>query len=159
MKVNSKKKGSRVERELAKLLTDRFGREFSRSVGSGNRWSQVADMPDAARETFAGDLVVPTGFRWSLECKGGYDSSDTLASLLSSGSKQIDEWLAQAQADSERSGRKPLICWKPSRRPWLAIVRRSDFQESGFDRILMYSRDWFVVSLEDLLATSDSMFF
>jgi hypothetical protein len=157
-KINGKQKGNRVERELAKLLTTRFGREFSRSVGSGNRWSQVKDMPTAARETFAADLCVPDGFLWALECKGGYETAADLATLLDQGSAQIDQWLSQAQADSERSGRKPLIAWKRSRRPWVAIARRADFNEFAFDDRLTYG-DWFLVSLSSLLAVSDSMFF
>ena len=74
-KVNGKKKGNRTELELTKILNKRFGTGFSRSVGSGNRWSQTNHMPKHAQEIFSGDLIAPLGFKFVLESKGGYEPS------------------------------------------------------------------------------------
>jgi hypothetical protein len=76
-KVNGKQKGGRVERELTKILNTRFNcQDFSRSVGSGNRWGQVSHLPKHARDVFSGDLIVPANFIFCLESKGGYDGID-----------------------------------------------------------------------------------
>lgn len=71
-KADGMKKGNRTELELVKMLNRRFGGDFSRSVGSGNRWGQVQHLPRHAQEVFSGDLIVPEGFKWVLESKGGY---------------------------------------------------------------------------------------
>jgi hypothetical protein len=52
-KADGKKKGNRVELSLSKVLNKRFGGGFSRSVGSGNRWGQVAHLPKHAQEVFS----------------------------------------------------------------------------------------------------------
>ena len=119
-KVNGKKKGSRTELELTRVLTERFGKGFSRSVGSGNRWSQ-AYLPKHATEVFSGDLVVPQGFRFVIESKGGYDGID-MSSVYVRGNSELDGFLEQATSDSRRCGRKPMLCWKKTRKPWLAFV-------------------------------------
>jgi hypothetical protein len=62
-KADGKRKGNRVELDLVKVFNKRFGCGFSRSVGSGNRWGQVAHLPKHAQEVFSGDLIVPQGFR------------------------------------------------------------------------------------------------
>ena len=91
--VNSKKKGNRVELELCKKLTDHFGVDFSRSVGSGNRWGQVNYLPDHARKTLIGDICVPEHFKWVIECKGGYDTDVDFSSVLDGGCSRIDEFI------------------------------------------------------------------
>lgn len=74
-KADGKKKGNRTELELVKVFNHRFGGGFSRSVGSGNRWGQVAYLPKHARDIFSGDLIVPKGFKWALESKGATRTS------------------------------------------------------------------------------------
>ena len=85
-KVDGKKKGNRTELDLVKILNKRFGTGFSRSVGSGNRWSQVNHLPKHARDVFSGDLVVPEGFLFTIESKGGLkaiEKSGTSQRLIS----------------------------------------------------------------------------
>ena len=149
-KVDGKAKGNRGELQLAKLLSKHFGKEFSRGVGSGNRWSQVASMPQHAKDTFLGDICVPEGFLWVVECKDGYDDDIDLGSLKAVST--LDKWLETAARDSEMSGRKPILCWKRSRKPWVAFVREQDIGEDiwCFEYFVNY-RDWHVVDLNLLL--------
>ena len=72
-KVNGKQKGNRTELHLCKMLTKHFEEEFSRALGSGARTSQVAHLPEHAKKTLTGDICVPEGFKWVIECKGGYE--------------------------------------------------------------------------------------
>lgn len=152
--TNSKRKGNRIELDLAKLLSAHFGQSFSRSVGSGNRWGQVNYLPQHAKQTLIGDLCVPENFRWVVECKGGYDHVD-LASLITGDCPTLDGFVAQSTADSALCGRLPLVAWKRSRKPWLACLRLVDCPV--LPQHLVY-RDWVVVGLDQLLATTPNTF-
>lgn len=149
--MDSKGKGNRVERSLCKMFSDRFGREFTRSVGSGNRWGQVGSMCQSARHVFSGDICVPDGFLWTLECKGGYDSG--MDPLPCSTGAVIDGFIEQASADATRSGRRPMVVWKRNRRPWVAILRWRDLPASRPEVMCIYG-EWAIVPLEWLLSST-----
>jgi Holliday junction resolvase len=148
-KINSKKKGNRTELELTKMLTNHFGKQFSRSVGSGNRWGQVANLPSHAKTTLTGDICPPEGFLWVIECKGGYEDKIDLNGTLE-GCAQLDEFIQQSDDDADRSGRKPILIWKRSRKPWLALVRETDLSPQDFPNRMHYG-DRVIVLLEKLL--------
>lgn len=146
-RIDSRQKGNRVERDLCKILAERLGGSFSRTVGSGNRWSQ-AEMNRSAAGVFSGDICVPDDFRWTIECKGGY--VDALNPLPGGRSVTIDGFIAQATSDAERCGRLPMVAWKRDRRPWLVMVRVADLSDGGFDSVLTY-RGWAILTLSDLI--------
>lgn len=148
-KAAGKRKGDRAELELVKVFNQRFGGGFSRSVGSGNRWGQVSHLPKHAQEVFSGDLIVPQGFRWALESKGGYGDLD-LNSVFVGGSKELDGFLDQVTKDAERCRRKPMLCWKRDRKPWLAFVPTKELEGHSFTFRLFY-REWSGVALDELL--------
>lgn len=154
-KVDGKKKGNRTELDLTKLLNVRFGTGFSRSVGSGNRWSQ-ASLPQHAKNVFSGDLVCPKNFKFVIESKGGYDSID-MSSIFVRGNSELDNFLSQVTKDSERCGRKPLLCWKKTRKPWLAFVHTKELAGHKFKYKLQYGK-WSAVALEYLLELEDAFF-
>lgn len=149
-------KGKRMERQLVAVLTERFGPGFSRTIGSGNRIPQVSYLPKHAQDTFTGDLVCPEGFRWVFECKGGYDDVD-LHSAITSGNAVIDSFLRQSKLEGERCNRNPILCWKKTRKPWLAFVLRHQLPMLEFRNILRYG-DWAAVPLDDLLKAPDDYF-
>lgn len=155
-KVDGKKKGNRTELDLTKVLNKRFGQGFSRSVGSGNRWGQVDYLPKHARDIFSGDLVVPEGFKFVIESKGGYDSVD-MSTVFVKGSKEIDSFLDQVTSDSERCKRKPMLCWKKTRKPWLAFLLSKDLEGYDFSFSMKY-KEWTVVALDHLLKLEDEFF-
>jgi len=155
-KINGKKKGNRVELELCKLLTKHFGKEFSRSVGSGNRWSQVHHMPEHAKKTLVGDICAPEDFLWVIECKGGYDKEIDLNGIFD-GISRLDAFIEQSENDEGQSGRKPIICWKRSRKPWVAMVKAEHFLDHGFDFLIRY-KNWRIIKLEDLFEKTDDKF-
>ena len=156
-KADGKKKGNRVELELAKLLNKRFACEdFSRAVGSGNRWGQVNHLPKHAREVFSGDLIVPKDFQFVLESKGGYDGID-LNSVFTRGNSELDNFLDQVSKDAKRCGRKPLLCWKRTRKPWLAFIHTKELTGKPFKYRLLYGK-WSAIDLDKLLELEDSFF-
>lgn len=154
-KVNGKKKGNRTELDLTKILTERFKQSFSRTVGSGARWSQ-ANLPKHAAEVFSGDLVVPKNFKFTIESKGGYDSID-LGAVFVSGNKELDGFLDQASEDAKRCGRKPMLCWKRKRKPWIAFVLSTELENKEFKYAIKYGK-WTGVALEYLLKLDDVFF-
>lgn len=156
-KINSKRKGNRNELEFAKILTKRFNKNFSRSVGSGNRWSQTAYLPKHAQKVFSSDLVVPENFKFALEVKGGYNGID-LNSIFLRGNSDLNKFLIQAYKDAKRADKKPLLAWKKNRKPWLVFLLNKDAENLNFKYKLIYNQ-WTAVALEDFLKLEDEFFF
>jgi hypothetical protein len=157
-KINSKKKGNRVELELTKILTSRFNKPFSRSVGSGNRWGQVSNMPTHAKTTLTGDICPPEGFKWVIECKGGYEDKIDLNGVFKDGCTTLDGFIEQSERDCEQSGRQPIIIWKRAFKPWLAMVKKTDLADMHFE-FTMHYKNWIIVPLEELLREDDHYWF
>lgn len=158
-KINSKKKGNRVELALTKLLTKRFDKPFSRSVGSGNRWGQVKGLPSHAKTTLSGDICPPEGFLWVIECKGGYDQID-LNRILEQKNSTIEMFIKQSLHDSATTGRKPIIMWKRDRLPWLVLILEKDAPPISLFKRRVHYDSWLILSLTELLdATPDSFWF
>ena len=154
-------KGKTAEREICKILNERFASrldagQFSRSLGSGNRWSQ-ASLTTSANEVFAGDVVVPPDFKFCIESKA--IKSFDLVSALSAGNRQLDAFLSQVETDTFRCGREALLILKANHRPRLAFIRT--FHQSQlpiFNSYFVY-HGWLCVPLDDLLKLDDSFFF
>jgi hypothetical protein len=159
-KVDGGKKGKRVEREIVGILNERFShlenKTFSRSVGSGNRWGQVKNLPSHAKETLTGDLCCPEGFKFVIESKGGYNKID-LNSIFETGNTELDNFLQQVTDDSKRCGKIPLLVWKRDRRPWLAFMRTEDI--TGDYAYKITYREWTCVPIKELLKLADDFFF
>lgn len=150
-KKNSKNKGGRGELALVKILNKRFdSQEFSRVSGSGNRWSQVQFV----KRDYIGDIVSPDNFKFVIECKFGYDDIDVYR-VVTEGHSQIDSFLKQAKDDAKRADRTPLLCWKRTRRPWLAFFRPKDInievKQYDFDKGIWYGQ-WWGIDLELFLS-------
>ena len=158
-RVNGKNKGNRTELNLCKLLGKQFGDEFSKAPGSGARTSQVAYLPEHAKKTLTGDICVPEGFKWVIECKGGYEDDVNFTNVLDkeAGIPRVNEWIEQTLKDSGYCGRLPIVFWKRNRKPWLVMVRKKDLGRFKFDYKIMY-RDWVWLNLDDLLAKTDRSF-
>jgi hypothetical protein len=148
-KINSKSKGNRAELELSKIFSKRFNLPFARvGVSSGARPKQVK-LDGQAAEIFTGDLVVPTGFRFSIESKSTAGNVDLLNQ-----SALLDKFLQQAEGDAKSIGKLPMLCWKRNRKGWIAAVPSQALRFTG-EMLPMYHlryRDWLVCNLEALLA-------
>lgn len=157
-KVDGRAKGNRTERNLCKRLSKHFNEEFSRALGSGSRWSQVNHLPEHAKKTLVGDICAPDNFKWVIECKGGYESEVNLNNILDGKVPKLDEFIDQVQRDSDYCGRKPIILWKRSRKPWIAFLKTKDIiKEKQFTNRLYYG-DWVGVSLNELLDATPRSF-
>jgi len=158
-KVDGKNKGDRTELNLCKLLTEYFGEEFSRALGSGSRWSQVGQLPEHAKKTLTGDVCAPEGFKWIIECKGGYEKDMNLSNVCDGKISRLDEFIEQVERDAEYCKRKPIILWKRNRKPWIAMLKLTD--SGGIvpfnDHYIQYGK-WCIVSFDTLLEKTDRRF-
>jgi len=155
-KINSKKKGNRVEREFAKALNNRFNLDnaFRRVPMSGAFTTNniFTDVRQDAKEILSGDLIVPENFNFSIECKGRQDfnfwdmlNDDTLH-------LEIDDWIIQASNDASISGKEPLLLIKVNNRKPFALfpvklketnIRYKEFSVLRFDYLLKLEDKFF----------------
>jgi hypothetical protein len=152
-RIHSKRKGNRAELELAKILTERFGVPFARvGVSSGARPKQVK-LDGRAKQSFTSDLVVPDGFRFSVECKAVNVDVDLLDR-----NAWFDKSLEQAENDASSIGKIPMLCCKRSRKGWIiAIPLHHSFKYCG--NVPTYRsiyRTWLVCRLDALLVCNQA---
>lgn len=155
-RINSKAKGNRIENSLCKILSEHFDAPFSRSLGSGARTSQVR-LPEYAKKALTGDICVPEKFKWVIECKGGYEDDINLNNVDSIA--KLDEFIEQAERDSDYCGRKPVIFWKRNRKPWLSVLPMKEIEDklSQFDIYYVY-KGWVIVDMNNLFALTSRDF-
>ena len=152
-KVNSRAKGSTFERQIAKLLNNRFNTtEFSRTPGSG-AFATTHTLPDYLK--IYGDLITPIKFKYCIECKKGYNK-ENLYSLYNYSS---DTWkfIDQCQKDSDKCDKIPMVIFKQDRHPTLAIVPSNiPYQATNFIEIYKEGKVYRVYLFDDLLKEADS---
>ena len=152
-KVNSRAKGSTFERQIAKLLNNRFNTtEFSRTPGSG-AVATTHTLPDYLK--IYGDLITPIKFKYCIECKKGYNK-ENLYSLYNYSS---DTWkfIDQCQKDSDKCDKIPMVIFKQDRHPTLAIVPSNiPYQATNFIEIYKEGKVYRVYLFDDLLKEADS---
>ena len=93
MSASQRNKGAAGERELFKLLGDELGIVVVRNYAA--RWEGGCDS-----------LTVPG---WAIECKR--------CEALS-----IASWWNQATRQADQTGRKPVLFYRQSRKPWRAVL-------------------------------------
>jgi hypothetical protein len=160
---DSKDKGGRGERLLIAELDKRFpGMAFSRTVGSGNRWSQ-ARLTETAKQVFTGDIVTPENFLFVLECKYGYndislDRAVQRAIEGKSGNAQLNKFLKQAEKDGNSVNKKPLLCWKQNYKPWLAFLKTEHLTDRLANLVDKAYHNWTIFSLDQVFHEPDTFF-
>ena len=156
-KVNSRQKGSSFERGISKLLNETFGTdEFCRSPGSG-AFATTHKLPEHLK--IYGDLITPENFRFTIECKKGYNNIN-IYSLLDYSSK-FWEFLDQSEKDSRSSKKEPMVIFKQDRKPTLAIVRENTLFNTAINYLtLTYgTRIYRIYKLDDILIKPTACWF
>ncbi len=162
MATNSKNKGSTFERKIANLLSERFAnytgleKSFIRNSDSGSYFggknSVRTSTHDLDKATF-GDIVVPKGFKYSLECKH-YANPPSFKMWINQDCKLLEQWISQAKQDSKAAGKDFLLIMKFN--GISEIVLLEDVPE-GLDVIINY-RVYSIVRLDDFLKLEDKVF-
>ena len=153
---NSRTKGNTFERQIAKLLNDRFKtEEFSRSPGSG-AFATTHTLPDHLK--IYGDLITPNKFKFCIECKKGYNNQNLYS--LYNYSSDIWKFVEQSEKDAGKCGLTPMVIFKQDRQPTLAIIPEGVQVTEEIKYIQIHNKKHYRIYLfEELLKCWDSMWF
>lgn len=151
---NSRTKGNTFERKVCKILNEFFGTtEFIRSPGSG-AFSTTHNLPDHLK--FSGDLITPKTFKYTIECKKGYNK-ENLGSIFNPKSDLIS-FIDQAEKDSSKINKNFLLIMQQDRKEILCLLNEkkslalATYAENR-DHIYLHIKngDYIICKLEDLL--------
>ena len=129
MPSKQKVKGSGFEREVAKYLTERYGENFVRTVGSGaftggKNSVRKQELTENQTRHHKGDVTPPDSFfRMNMECKF---YSDLLFHQIFRGQcSQLDEWIKQTYEAADE-GDVNIIVIKVNRKGKFVCIEKSD---------------------------------
>jgi len=114
---NSRTKGNSFERKICSILNEFFDtKEFIRSPGSG-AFSTTHNLPEHLK--FSGDLITPKSFKFTIECKKGYNK-ENIGSAFNSKSDLCD-FIRQAEHDANKIQKNFLIIFQQDRKDILCL--------------------------------------
>jgi hypothetical protein len=153
---NSRTKGNAFERQIAKILNDRFNTtEFSRSPGSG-AFATTHSLPEHLK--IYGDLITPEKFKFCIECKKGYNNLNLYS--LYNYSSEFWKFIEQSEKDAEKCSKLPMVIFKQDRQPVLAIIPKAIAFEENIKYIEIHKNKTYRVYLfDELVKCWDSMWF
>ena len=153
---NSRTKGNTFERQIAKILNDRFNTtEFSRSPGSG-AFATTHSLPEHLK--IYGDLITPEKFKFCIECKKGYNNLNLYS--LYNYSSEFWKFIEQSEKDAEKCSKLPMVIFKQDRQPVLAIIPKDISFEENIKYIEIHKNKTYRVYLfDELIKCWDSMWF
>lgn len=154
---NSRTKGNTFERKVCAILNEYFDTtEFIRSPGSG-AFSTTHNLPDHLK--FSGDLITPKTFKFTIECKKGYNK-ENIGSVFNTKS-DLMSFIDQAEKDSQKIQKNFLLIFQQDRKDILCL-----FKEKGSLALATYAENkdhihlnflnerYIICRLTDLLATT-----
>ena len=163
-KINSQRKGRSAERDVSKILNERFGdgkKVFSPTPSSGawgggqNRERRI-DMSLEQKMTLVSDIMTPPDFRFILESKFYADIS--FWDLFNESSK-LRDWIEQVVSDSSFVGKEPFLVMKFNRKPKIAMTKidapgkvftfyykNESWHCYLFEDLLSFEREWWFLS-------------
>jgi hypothetical protein len=153
-KINSRSKGARAERKLAKLFAVWWGADFARTPLSGGfSTKQFREDWNAA-----GDLVTPDpSFPFCVESK--HVEGWHIEQLLTAPRSDIYRWWFQTTQETPE-GHLPLLVFTRNRQPYFFIMKRdhlvSSFTGLTIDVILNNKDSCVIGLLSDLFLTERS---
>jgi Holliday junction resolvase len=162
-RINSKAKGGAFERKIANLLNEEFStKEFNRTPGSG-AFATTHQLPEHI--TVAGDLITPKNFKFSIECKKGYNKQG-IHSLLDYTSK-LWEFIEQSEKDAKKIKKIPMIIYQQDRKDILVITYKDMFTTlipsitifKDSKEELLYSHTYSIYKLKDIIIDNISNWF
>ena len=153
---NSRTKGNTFERQVAKILNDRFKTtEFSRSPGSG-AFATTHTLPEHLK--IHGDIITPENFKFCIECKKGYHNLNFYC--LFNYRSEFWEFITQCEKDSGKCNKLPLLIFKQDRQSALAIIPGEIELPEELTHINIHKNKTYKVYIfEELIKCWDSMWF
>jgi hypothetical protein len=141
----AKSKGSRAQREVAKLLGLWFFSDsaafHSTPASGGLRWSK-----DVAKTR--GDIVCSAddNFPYSIEIKNQEKGSWDLLSMLLNEGPIVKKWWAQCEEDAMAVDKNPWLIFTRNQVPFISMLRHASFDGECFDKkyLTSFSRHSFL---------------
>ena len=150
-RVNSKQKGAAFERKIAKTLNERFNTtEFSRTPGSG-AFGSTHQLPQHL--IVHGDLITPQNFKYTIECKNGYNVE--LEDVLKPKS-DFYKFIEQAKSDAKRASRDWMVIYKKNRKKEVCVVGG---RIGSLKNFVSVGGKYYLYLLKDVLALPESFWF
>jgi len=127
MASKSGEKGKRLEREVKEFFNLAYDTlEFSRTPGSGaimgqSNFQKNKGMEDDTKRVLGSDLICPSWFKFSVECKN-YMDKPNYATIIKSSDAMLDYWLAEALFDSINLKQTPMLVFRTSRKGTFMVL-------------------------------------
>jgi hypothetical protein len=159
-RINSRKKGNTFELKICKILNEKFNTtEFCRSPGSG-AFATTHKLPEYMK--IQGDIITPKDFKFTLECKKGYNKLG-LDSFLNTKS-DFYSMIAQATKDYKNSSKNNWAILIQQDRQEILFISEIDIKNHShsFDRIeisILNTKPIYIYRLSDILKLDRSFFF
>ncbi len=157
-KINSKNKGSSNERELAKILNERFGEglfrrnAYSGSLSGGQNRQYNMNLTETQKQSFSADIISPDEFLFTIEHKA-YKNPFTVFDLVNK-SSDILSFFKQVSEDAEYANRKPLLVIKYNRKERIAFIK-----EKPIENYILKTKGWYCYWFDDLLKLENNFWF
>ena len=119
--VNSKKKGNRNERQIAKTLSEWWGEEFTRTPSSGMFATTHARQLSALNVDIGGDLISPKNFPFNVEAKSA-KSIDLYEAIRQREGSCFVDWWRQSNRDAKNMKKWPLVIFKEDRKQYYCMM-------------------------------------
>lgn len=145
MAINSKKKGSKFERQVAKWFTDWSGFKFERNRAGSGAWHT---NQDSVSDITCTDPKHAHRCRISIECKS-YKEIKFESILLGNKTSDIPKFWEQATKDAKRAGRIPILCMRYNSMPKneFFFVVGNNLAKAIFAQINIYKYPYMSVNL------------
>lgn len=145
MAINSKKKGSKFERQIAKWFTDWSGFKFERNRAGSGAWHT---NKDSVSDITCTDPKHAHRCRISIECKS-YKEIKFESILLGNKTSDIPKFWEQATKDAQRAGRIPILCMRYNSMPKdeFFFIVGNNLAKAIFSQINIYKHPYMSVNL------------
>ena len=148
----ARSKGSRAQREVAKLLGLWFFSDsaalHSTPASGALRWKS-----DVAKTR--GDIVCSAddNFPYSIEIKNQEKGEWDLLSLLLNEGPILQKWFHQCQEDAIAVGKRPWLIMTRNQIPFISVLRRTSFDGECFDKKYLTNASKLGFWFDDLFIT------
>ena len=121
MGVNGKQKGSRVEREVAKILSKWWGAEFTRTPSSGMFATTHSVQLSRLGVDIAGDIICPKDFPFNVEVKSR-KKIDLFDIARNGKDSELWDWWEQSVRDANNTQKIPIVIFKENGKQFYVML-------------------------------------
>lgn len=167
----SKSKGNKFERDIRDLLNKAFEtQEFARTPNSGaimglGNYAKNQNLEEHTKKTLGSDIICPSWFNFSIECKC-YGDKPNYAAVLANEDTFLSGWIGEVLFDAINSKRTPILFFKTNRKGTFVVVPSMflDIIQANDVNFLRYKTDFLIIPVDffsnyaRLFNTTNSMY-